>query len=96
MSEQGGSTVRSLRKLLVLVSMVVVLSMLSMGVAFAHPSGAEHAFVNNGLDNSAPVGSNFFDPTHPGMFKGFDIGNAVAGITRNPLCPLHHAQHAHP
>ncbi len=42
MSEQGGSTVRSLRKLLVLVSMVGVFSMLSVGVAFAdHTGGTE-------------------------------------------------------
>ncbi len=87
---------RSLRKLLVLVSMVVVLSMLSMGVAFAHTAGAEHAFNANDLDNSAPVGANCLNPDFPGECKGFDIGNAVAGITNNPLCPLHHEQHTHP
>ncbi len=89
---------RSLRKLLVLLSMVVVLSMLSMGVAFAHSSGAEAAFTANSLDNSAPVGSNALglDPQpdpHPGEFNGFFNGsNAVNAIANNPLCPAHHAQ----
>ncbi len=78
---------RSLRKLLVLVSMVVVLSMLSMGVAFAHPGGAEAAFTANGLDNGAPVGSN---AATEGLTNGF--GPAFGPIGNNPLCPLHHAQ----
>ena len=36
-----------------------------------------------------PVG-NAIDTT-PGGFNGFGIGNAVAGITHNPNCPLHWA-----
>ena len=79
---------RSLRKLLVLVSMVVVLSMLSMGVAFAHPSGAEHAFAANGLDNSTPVGSN-------ASAAGLANGNFIGVFANNPLCPAHHPQHTH-
>ena len=74
---------RSLRKLLVLVSMVVVLSMLSMGVAFAHdvPGGA-----------TAPVGSNISDS---GLENGFGNpnSNAFVAIARNPRCPLHAATH---
>ena len=42
-----------------------------------------------------PVGQNALglDPNpdpHPGQFKGFDIGNAEAGIANNPNCPLHY------
>ena len=76
---------RSLRKLLVLVSMVVVLFMLSMGVAFAHPSGAEAAFTANGLDDSAPVA------THVSA-TGFAKGNFNGVFDGNPLCPAHHPQ----
>ena len=84
---------RSLRKLLVLLSMVVVISMLSMGVAFAHPVGAEDAFTANGLNNRAPVGSNALDPDFPGGFNGFfNDSNAFDAIAANPLCPAHHPQ----
>ncbi len=74
---------RSLRKLLVLMSMVVVLSMLSMGVAFAHdaPPGV-----------TAPVGNNIAET---GRTNGFlSDSNALAAIARNPLCPLHAATHS--
>ena len=92
---------RRIRILLVLLTMVVAFSMLSVGAAFAHSNGAEHAFEANELDNSAPVGQNALqlDPTtpgpHPGQFKGFGTGNAVAAIANNPLCPAHHAHHGH-
>ena len=42
-----------------------------------------------------PVGQNALglDPNpdpHPGQFRGFGTGNAEAGITNNPNCPLHY------
>ena len=90
---------RLLRRLTVFVGVLGVVMALNVGVAFAHSTGAEHAFTANGLDNSAPVGSNALgiDPQpdpHPGQFKGFfNSSNAVNAIANNPLCPAHHAQH---
>ena len=80
--------------LLVMASMIIPVFALNLGVAFAHEpptSAVENAW--------APVGQNAFDPDHPGKFKGFagvnpdTNGNAVAGITHNPLCPLHAGSH---
>ncbi len=83
---------RLLRRLIVFASVLGVVMALNVGVAFAHPAGAEHAFTANGLNDSAPVGSKALDPAHPGQFKGFVTGNAEAAIANNPLCPAHHDQ----
>ena len=66
---------------------------LGVGVASAHPA-ANPNFQGEHADDPqpSPVGRNALDPDHPGQFKGFQDpeGAAVAGITHNPNCPLHH------
>ncbi len=66
---------------------------LGAGAASAH-SAANPNFQGDHADDPhpSPVGRNFFDPDHPGKFKGLqDLeGPGVAGITHNPNCPLHH------
>ena len=65
-------------------------------------AAAENNDVNPVADASLtpspfPVGQNALglDPTtpgpHPGQFKGFVTGNAIAAIARNPNCPAHYA-----
>ena len=88
---------RSLRILIVLASTFAMVLVLNVGVAFAHPGGAEDAFTANSLDNSAPVGSNIGPAAatdHPGFVNGFQNSNSNAfnAIAGNPLCPLHHPQ----
>ena len=66
---------------------------LRAGVASAHPDANPNFQVEHADDpHPSPVGRNFFDPDHPGQYKGLqDLeGAGVAGITRNPNCPLHH------
>ena len=70
------------------------------GVAFAH-SDSNPAFGDTVADapHPAPVGQNAFNPDFPGQFNGFvginpdTKGNALAGITHNPNCPAHYANH---
>ncbi len=79
--------------LIVMASMVIVVFALNLGVASAH-SDANPNFQGAHADDPhpSPVGRNFFDPDHPGKFVGLQDpeGPAVAGITHNPNCPLHH------
>ena len=67
------------------------------GVASAHSdSNPNFQGAHSDDPSPSPVGKNAFDPEHPGQFLGFagvnpdTGGNAVAGITHNPNCPLHH------
>ena len=85
---------KRLSLLIAVASMVIVVFALNVGVVFAHEPPAP------AVDNAwAPVGQKAFDPDFPGKFLGFvgvnpdTNGNAVAGITHNPLCPLHAGSH---
>ena len=80
-----------LRLLIVVATMVIVVFALNVGVAFAHPD-ANPNFQGDHPDDPhpSPVGQNLSDSDFPGKFLGFDTGNATAGITHNPNCPLHH------
>ncbi len=81
---------RRVRILASLIGMIMLFSVLSAGVAFAHPVGAEHAFTDHGLDGSAPIGSHI---SGPGFANGPGVGPASGPVGNNPLCPRHHDQH---
>ncbi len=79
-------------KILILMgSLLLLVFAVNVGVAAAHP-GSNPNFQGAHADDPhpSPVGQNAFDPDFPGKMLGFDTGNAVAGITHNPNCPLHH------
>ena len=80
-----------IKLMIVFVSLLTLVFALNLGVASAHsPSNPNFQGEHADDPSPSPVGKNAFDPEHPGQFKGFDVGNAVAGITHNPNCPLHH------
>ncbi len=74
---------RRIRILASLIGMIMLFSVLSAGVAFAHtvPGGA-----------TAPVGSNISDSGFENGF-GNPNSNAFVAIARNPRCPLHAGTH---
>ncbi len=78
------------KKLVSAMILALLLSVMFVGTAFAHPDGAEDAFTANELDNSAPVGSGPANPNTDGLTKG--NGKALDAIANNPLCPAHHPQ----
>ena len=80
--------------LIVMGSLMLLVFAVNLGVASAHPPSNPN-FQGGAADHGddphpSPVGQNAFDPNFPGKFLGFGQGNAVAGITHNPNCPLHH------
>jgi hypothetical protein len=74
------------RRLIVFVGVLGMVMALNVGVAFAHDAPPFEGVTAETAKR--PVG-NAMDSTD-GKFKGFDIGNAVAGITHSPICPLHY------
>ena len=78
---------RRVRILASLIGMIMLFSVLSAGVAFAHSDGAEDAFTNHA--HLRPV-ARAVDPTGPGWANGVGpTGPGFKGITNNPLCPRH-------
>ncbi len=75
-------------KILVLfVSLVLLVFAMNVGIASA--DGPHLGDDTNGLDDSAPVGSNASDEGLSNGFNDNDNSNAVDAIANNPLCPAH-------
>ena len=82
-----------MKVLILMGSLLLLVFAVNVGIASAH-SDANPNFQGDHADDPhpSPVGQNFFDPDFPGKMLGFEDpeGPAVAGITHNPNCPLHH------
>lgn len=87
---------RSLRKLIVFASMLVLMMAMSTGVAYADHGGNSPHFEDTTAETAtAPVGSHLLAPGapgSPGAENGFDNPNSGAfdAIAKNPNCPLHY------